>query len=442
MVKIDKLLPMALLMVMFLGLLFISVDRAHAESENIPGVTTEMVDINTDKHISSSALSASNEAAAAADAHEDEPSLHVGGAVRYNLLLESYESDIDGNSGDFTWDMWAITAQYDNPGGISLNFEYRFYPTFDTHFIKQGWLEYDFTDEWQAQLGVTQVPFGNLGFNSNSWWFQLPYYLGYEDDHDIGLKLTQTTDTYRFDVAYFFSQEPHGPSPFTDHQLDGTYSYNVNPHGNSSLEERNHFNVRGEYFLDMGSIGASAEFGQLYNNNPGAANFEETHSKFALAGHADLNIGAINLKPQVLYYNWDAEDDDGNEVETVGMGAYGFSTYDVATEAYIASLGISRNVSVDWGPITDLTFYNDFSYMGKMVGEDTVGDDFEATIHNITGFLITAGPIFTYVDVAQGVNQPWLTDDFGVGLGPGHEDLGMGDSEYNMRFNINIGYYF
>jgi len=72
----------------------------------------------------------------------------------------------------------------------------------------------------------------------------------------------------------------------------------------------------------------------------------------------------------------------------------------------------------------------------------TLDDNFEYTIQNITGFLVSAGPVFTYFDIAQGVNQPWLTDNFGVGVGPGHEDLGLGESEYNIRFNINIGFYF
>ncbi len=372
---------------------------------------------------------------------EDESSLHVGGAVRYNLILESYESDIDGNSGDFTWDTWRINAVYDNPGGIGLNFEYRFYPTFDTHFIKQGWLEYDLSDEWQTQLGVTQVPFGNIQYNSNNWWFQLPYYVGLEDDHNMGIKFTNTTDSYQLDLAYFFSQEPFGPPG-----MAGTYSYNVNPSETilgtqANLVERNQFNIRGA--LNVGSsseIGASFEVGRLYNQVT-----DESDGRFAGAVHGEFNLGSLNLKPQVLYYNMDAHDDQGNELEAVGMGAYGVSAdfYQVATEAVILSLGIAKSVDVDFGPITNLTFYNDFSYMEKLVGEDFTGDDnFEATIHNITGFLITAGPVFTYVDIAQGVNQPWLTDNFGVGLGPGHEDLGIGESEYNIRFNINFGFYF
>lgn len=385
-----------------------------------------------------------------AQSDEDESSLHVGGAVRYNMLLTSYESDIDATSSQFTWDTWRINVLYDNPGGIGLNFEYRFYPTFGTHFIKQGWLEYNFNESTQGQLGVTQVPFGNLQYNSNNWWFSLPYYVGLEDDHDMGLKITHHTENMQWDFAYFFQPEPEGPSFGGESNFgtggSGRYSYDVVPEGNASLTERNQFNVRGVYKLDNGEVGASLQAGQLYSLAQ-----EEFKGRYAAAVHGSFNFGNINVMPQFLYYTKDAIDDDGQEISTVYMGAYGIP-YEVSTEAWIATLGLSYSYDVDWGPITNINFYNDFSFMGNSVGEGTtlratgdsitLNDNFQNTIQNITGFLVSAGPVFTYFDIAQGVNQPWLTDNFGVGVGPGHEDLGLGESEYNIRFNINIGFYF
>ena len=380
---------------------------------------------------------------------DDESSLHVGGALRYNMLLTSYESDIDAQSSQFTWDTWRINVQYDNPGGIGLNFEYRFYPTFGTHFIKQGWLEYNFTEQTQMQLGVTQVPFGNLQYNSNNWWFSLPYYVGLEDDHDMGVKITKTTDNMQWDFAYFFQAAPEGPVGGDGNfgtGGSGRYAYDVVPEGNASLTERNQFNIRGAYQIDNGEIGASIQYGQLYNTAT-----DVFDSQYAFAVHADYTMGNFNIKPQFLFYGMDAADNDGTDLSTVFMGAYGIP-YEVSTEAWIATLGLSYSYDVNWGPITNINFYNDFSYMNNTVGEGTtmratgdaltLNDNFEYTIQNITGFLVSAGPVFTYFDIAQGVNQPWLTDNFGVGVGPGHEDLGLGESEYNIRFNINIGFYF
>lgn len=412
-----------------------------------------MITIKTFKHVFLSAffllLLSGLDFTAVAQSDDEEPSLHVGGAVRYNMLLTSYESDIDANSSQFTWDTWRINAVYDNPNGIGLNFEYRFYPTFGTHFIKQGWLEYDFSENLQGQLGVTQVPFGNLQYNSNNWWFSLPYYVGLEDDHDMGLKFTHTTDKWQWDFAYFFAAEPEGPVGGSGNfgvGGSGRYSYDVIPNGDTPLTERNQFNVRGAYQLGSSEIGASLQYGQLYNSAQ-----EDFKGQFAAAVHADFNSGNFNIKPQLLYYSMDATNEDGEEVSTAYMGAYGIP-YQVSTDAWIATLGLSYSYDVEWGPITNLNFYNDFSYMGNTVGEGTttlasgdeltLDDNFQPTIQNITGILVSAGPVFTYFDIAQGIDQPWLTDDFGVGVGPGHEDLGIGDSEYNIRFNINIGFYF
>jgi hypothetical protein len=379
-------------------------------------------------------------------ADEEEPSLHVGGALRFNMILQNYESDIDATSSSFTMDTWRINVLYDNPGGIGLNFEYRFYPTFGTHFIKQGWMDYDFSDRTQAQLGVTQVPFGNLQYNSNNWWFSLPYYVGLEDDHDMGLKFTRTSDNWQWDFAYFFQPEPEGPPAAFGTGGAGRYSYDVIPEGNASLSERNQFNLRGVYQTGSSEFGASLQYGQLYNST-----LDQFDGRYAFAVHADINSGNFNIMPQFLYYNMDAVDDDGQDLSTVFMGAYAIP-YEVSTEAWIATLGLSYSYDVDWGPITNLNFYNDFSYMENTVGSGTttlasgetltLNDDFQYTIQNITGVLVSAGPVFTYFDIAQGINHPWLTDHFGVGVGPGHEDLGIGDSEYNIRFNINIGFYF
>jgi hypothetical protein len=203
-------------------------------------------------------------------------------------------------------------------------------------------------------------------------------------------------------------------------------------------------------------VGASLQYGQLYNSNQ-----EDFSGQYAAAVHADLNSGNFNIMPQFLYYSMDATNAAGNDVSTAFMGAYGIP-YQVSTEAWIATLGMAYSYDVEWGPITNLNFYNDFSYMQNTIGEGetlladgstlTLDDNFESTIQNITGVLVSAGPVFTYFDIAQGVNQPWLTDNFGVGVGPGHGDLpqtdGSGNSisaeeaEYNIRFNINIGFYF
>jgi hypothetical protein len=56
---------------------------------------------------------------------------------------------------------------------------------------------------------------------------------------------------------------------------------------------------------------------------------------------------------------------------------------------------------------------------------------------NVTGVLVSAGNVYTYIDAAQGKDQPWLGPVWGDAL-----SSGTVDADWEMRFNINIGYYF
>ena len=146
-----------------------------------------------------------------AQADESDDYMEVGGAVRFNLFHEDYGAAASPNNTQFTLDTWRINFRGQS-SEVGINFEYRFYPTFNTHFIKQGWLDYNFSDQTELQVGITQVPFGNLQYNSHNWWFQGPYYVGLEDDHDMGFKLTYQNDNWDLMAAYFVQPEPAGPA--------------------------------------------------------------------------------------------------------------------------------------------------------------------------------------------------------------------------------------
>jgi hypothetical protein len=375
------------------------------------------------------------------------PVLHVGGALRYNFFVRDFSDGFNENDLIFTLDTWRINARVDWSGNIGLNFEYRFYPTFNTHFIKQGWLEYQPNDNHQFQLGVAQVPFGNLQYNSHNWWFQLPYYLGLEDDHDMGLKYTYTRGPITFHAAWFLMPESAGPaygSASFGVGGSGRYSYDIIPiTGNQpwdyvlgagetpqSNQERNQFNLQGVYRLDHtdlghSDIGFSVQAHSIYNQVLG-----QTRWSPALAIHLDGNYGNFNVKAQYSYYHYDATDDAGDVTDYVYMAAYG-DPYAVASKGDILTLGIAYSYDVDWGPITNLQFYENISYMTKRI------DSFNDTIQNVLGVLMSAGNVYTYFDIASGLNHPWLTATFGEGLGQGATDPRL-----NTRFNINIGYYF
>lgn len=383
---------------------------------------------------------------------EKEDFVKFGGAVRFNFYTKSWVTD--KTQPEATIDTWRLNVTA-RTKGVDLNFEYRFYPTFGTHFMKQGWLGYALSDDIYMKLGVSQVPFGITPYASHSWWFQAPYYVGLEDDYDMGIKFDISgIENLDLSIAYFRQAEPEGPSydgiVSFGNAGPGRYSYDFVPAEGASNRELNQFNLRAAYHLNENlKVGFSSQFGGIYNS---VLN-ESTTSK-AFAGHVVADASGFNFKGEVIYYDYTAKNDEGEEIKTIQMGAYG-TPYQVATEGMMYVAGLGYTIPVDLGPISSVQAYIDYTYTDKLE------DSFVDMQHLIPGFMITAGNIYTYVDFAMGKNQPWLTPSFGTGLGEGQlysddadskyytddENLQgtpvpMKELEWETRFNINIGYYF
>lgn len=401
---------------------------------------------------------------------EDEDYLHVGGALRLNIASVNYEYDPVTTDTYATMDTWRMNFSA-NLSDVILDFEYRFYPTFNTHFIHHGYLGYNFTENLNMQLGVTRVPFGNLAYNSHSWWFLIPYYLGLEDDYNMGIKFTYDIDEkLNLKTAYFRQSDPAGPaygSASFGGPTAGTYSYNVipgsadiSPEGiTSSIRELNQFNLRLEYEVREGTyLGFSGQVQGLYNSV-----LDDTEYGNAMAAHLNSNFRNFNLQLQYTAYNYKARDDEGNIMDRVQMGAYGDPYYGdgVASGGTILTAGFAYEISVDWGPISSILPYIDYSLMTKDGELEVNGSqfDFQNSYMMVPGLMITAGGMYTYVDLAMGKNHPWLTGAFGTGMGAGHlygneqedyyydedkagQPVPVGEMDWNMRFNINVGYYF
>ena len=78
------------------------------------------------------------------------------------------------------------------------SFEYRYYRDkhadgHDYFVLHDAWIGARIS-EYQLQAGVTKVPFGILPYASHNWFFQLGYYVGLEDDCDLGVKYLWASD--------------------------------------------------------------------------------------------------------------------------------------------------------------------------------------------------------------------------------------------------------
>ena len=369
----------------------------------------------------------------------------LGGAVRYNLLSTNYESGGSKQNPQMTWDTWRLNVD-GSLSGIDLSFEYRFYPSSDTHFLHHGYFGYAFSEDVYMKVGVSQVPFGIQGFASHNWFFQIPYYVGLEDDYDMGVSFEiKPAENLDLSLAYFRQAEPSGPS--ADAQA-GRYSYDIIPGSgayvnsdgvivnevSANLKELDQFNARLVWHLnDNWSAGVSAQACGIYNST-----LDKSKLSTAFAAHVEGDFGGFNLKTEVIRYDYNALGDEGEKLDVVPMGAYAYGyaggdgyTGGVASKANIYVAGLAYTIPVNWGPISSIQPYINYSMVDKDV------DVFNDTHFLVPGMMITAGPIYTYLDYAMGKNQPWLTDSFGKGLGSGVEN-----AEWNSRFNINMGYYF
>lgn len=358
----------------------------------------------------------------AQEAQEDY--VKFGGAVRYNIHDASWNDD--KSDPQFTWDTWRLNVDA-RTAGVDLSFEYRFYPDGGYHMLHHGWLGYGFNDDLYMKLGVSQVPFGITSFASHSWWFQVPYYVGLEDDYDMGLKFDYTgIEDLELNFAYFHSMEPAGTG--SSGLLDSRYSYDiVGTADGAPLKEGPQFNVRAAYNLSEDwEVGLSGQIGSnLYGQN-----YEESESTSAFAAHVVGNFGdGFNFKGEFISYDYGGVSSNGDEADYLQMGAYA-ATYNVASKANIWVAGLAYSIPVEWGPISNIQPYVDYSVITK----DAEG--FENSEHLVPGMLITAGSIYTYVDYAMGKNNAWL-GSWTNGLAAGSPD-----AEWESRFNINIGYYF
>lgn len=357
--------------------------------------------------------------------HDHKPQgIKVGGAVRTNYSHTSYDDDNKNRGGDFDFDIFRLNFSGD-VGDVKLNAEIRFFDYMTA--VKYAYAAYDFADDWQVQAGITKVPFGNWPYNSHNYFFSTNYYVGLEDDHDLGVLFKRKiADNWQLDLGFFKNDELGGVDGYVDNRSD-RYSYDivgfreagdgVYAEPTNAIGEYNTFSGRYGYHLEheggKTEIGVSALAGGLHDGVDRAGDYN------AWALHLNSNMGPWNLQLQHGEYNYDIDN-----VNRIAVGAYSF--YDsMAAEATMSSANVAYSVPVQWGAVTNLQFYNDYSAIYDK------SDNSRDTWMNVTGFSVAAGGLFTYFDLVHGKNMPFVGGS-----------LAGDSSETERRFNINIGYYF
>ncbi|WP_269620404.1 porin [Zhongshania sp. BJYM1] len=355
---------------------------------------------------------------------KSEDGITVGGAVRTNFSYTSYNEGNKDRSGDFDFDIFRVNFT-GVVGDVSLNGEIRFFDYMTA--IKYAYAGYQFSQNWQVQAGVAKVPFGNSPYNSHNYFFSANYYLGLEDDFDLGVVFKRSVaDNWQLDLAFFKNDELGGVDGYVDNRSD-RYSYDIvgaravgegiydDP--TQPLGEYNTFSGRFAYHFSQSGfdteVGVSALSGGLHDGNSRAGDYQ------AWALHASSRYENWHAQFQHSNYHYDID-----QVDRIAVGAYSF--YDsIAAEATSSTFNLAYDLAVNFGAVTALQFYNNYGIVYDK------SDNTANTVMNITGVSVAAGGLFTYFDWVYAKNQPFVGGS------------AAGDSsDFEHRFNINIGYYF
>ncbi|MBN2644865.1 MAG: hypothetical protein JXR59_05250 [Desulfuromonadaceae bacterium] len=356
---------------------------------------------------------------------EDKPAIRIGGALRVNYGLKDWDDAQKEKGGDFAFD----TFRFNVDGSIAdmiLSAEYRFYPEYNFNTLHHGYIGYNFSDDLQGQIGIHQVPFGLQPYASHNFWFSGAYYIGLEDDYDMGIKLLYTPGPVSVTAAFYKNGELGSAGDADRYSVDvnrdasGGYA-GAQAAGN---EETNQGNLRLAYLIEHGDkasteLGCSLEYGGLYNNLTG-----DMGDHWAGAIHLNGHYGPFNLQLEYARYEYDPENPLGFDDDIITLGGYSYS-WGAPAEADFGIFNLSYSLPVSWGPISNLTFYSDNTVIEP--------DDsrFGTIWQNVIGTMISAGPVYTYIDIISGENMIFSGGD-----------MTAPDNERTTRLNVNFGYYF
>ncbi|MBW3551427.1 MAG: hypothetical protein KY442_11675 [Proteobacteria bacterium] len=332
----------------------------------------------------------------------------MGGAIRLNHGWKDYDP-VDPSKSDL--ELVRVDLQCER-GRFICSAQYRWYDGFSA--VHHAWVGIAPTPDQQVRVGVLQAPFGLLPYASHSFWFGSGYYLGIEDDYDLGIAWTLESDTWRGDVALFASDE------YGTGREDGRYSFDVATTPQHPFRERERLVGRIERTIESDTwtwrLGASLSLGEV-ERRPDGRRFD--HRAGAL--HLEAVRGPLELETQWARYDYDVPG------ARIALTAFLFP-FEIAARADV----LTANAAWTFEPagwFDAITCYNDYSTTRAS------GPGRADSVQNVTGCSFAKGVMFTYVDWIAGRNM-WFVGGPGIGLDAPERD------RWHSRLNVNVGFYF
>ena len=355
--------------------------------------------------------------------------INIGGAVRFQYNYRDWVTTSQDKVGDMTFDTFRLDMNGEI-GKMILSAEYRWYEGWNS--LHHGWIGYNFNSHWQGQVGLNKVPFGILPFASHNFWFSGAYYLGFEDNYDMGAKTIYDNGPLNVQMAFYKNADLGSPGDAGRYSVDVLYGNAGTNYGGTQTtatnEKTNQGNLRVAYTFSPSDtcsteIGASYQYGGLYNKMIGKTGYH-----WASAVHLNGNYGRWNIQLEGIHYEFYPKDQAGISPEIINMGAYN-GVWGAPARADIGIANISYGLPVAWGPITKLTFYSDNTAIKPK------NHQWNTIWQNVVGTMVTAGPVYVYVDLISAENMIFMGGDM----------VSTADINHNQRqtrLNINFGYYF
>lgn len=353
-----------------------------------------------------------------AQEQETTAKLKIGGALRSSYKLDYSKPPMLRSLGQFGYDVFRLNTEA-RFGKLSLGAEYRFYTEANGgRMLKYGWIGYQPTPKQLWQVGAVPTPFGLNASGSNSFYLNLDYYVGLEDDADLGIRYTYQDKGWTLSAAFFKNDEYPGLGKASASR----YGYDLG--GKHREENQLNLYVHKVWQGDLThQVGLSGMLGQIRHIEQ-----EERGGRYALAAYYMGKWRGFTLKGQYTQYRYMLPR-DGGKLDAITVTAYGGS-HEVASHGslWTGMLSYEHRLS----RTTKLVAYNDFSILQKHSLKA------EASIQNILGCRFTTGPITTYVEWISSRHHPFISQYSSRSALAG----GNTQSKWGGMLYINIGYYF
>jgi len=335
--------------------------------------------------------------------------LDLGGAIRFNHGWRD-----DGTGTDLRPELVRIDAK-GAAGPASFSLQYRWYDGF--HAVHHAWADWALDQDSGLRVGIQQVPFGLLPTVSHSFWFGSGYYLGIEDDYDLGVAWHGSAGEHAWQLAYFAGDE-YGTGSNYDR-----YSFDVATTDTLPYRERGRLHAHYERSTTTAAGDALAWGVSGFAGHVQDVRSRRHHAHTGMAAHVQWRREALTWQLQWARYRYAVPGD------RIAMSAFQ-APFEIAAEADVPSLNVAW-AAPRTGWFDGITCYNNLSATLPVDDAPTLGK----SIQNVTGCSVGKGPMLTYVDWIAGRNM-WFAGGDGIGIDA------PGAQRWHSRLNVNIGFYF